>query len=157
MYAPIHSRSEKQTLELGRLLGSLLEGGDAVGLRGDLGSGKTCFVRGLARGLEVPHEVPVTSPSFTLVNQYPGRLELRHADFYRVESYTRLADAGFDDLLDARGVLVVEWPERFDAALPDDRLEIRIEWVSERERRLSLLPRGLRARELAGRFTAQWP
>ena len=153
--ASIRSRSEAQTLELGRALGTLLRGGDTVGLRGELGAGKTCFVRGLARGLEVPDEVPITSPTFTLVNQYPGRTELRHADFYRVESYARLADAGFDDLLDPYGALVVEWPERFERALPDERLEIRIELLSERERRLDLLPRGRRAEELARSFAAR--
>ena len=156
-YAPVLSRSEAETLELAQALGRLLRGGDVLGIQGELGSGKTCFVRGLAIGLDVSLEVPVTSPTFTLVNQYPGRVELRHADFYRVESYNRLADAGFDDLLDRWGVLVVEWPDRFEAALPDDRLGIRIEMVSERERRLSLLPRGSRARELAGRIAAQWP
>src|SRR5262245_51954619 len=129
--ACVLSRSAQETRRLGEQLGRLLEGGDAVALSGELGAGKTCFAQGLALGLGVDPAVPVTSPTFTLVGQYPGRVEMRHADFYRVDHYARLLDAGFGDLLDRGGVLVVEWPERFPGALPDERVEVGIEIVSE--------------------------
>ncbi len=148
----IDSHSAEETRQLGARLGQQLCGGDVIGLIGELGSGKTCLVQGIARGLGVDPQIPVTSPSFTLVGEYPGELVLRHADFYRVESYARLEDAGFDDLLDSEAVLVVEWPERFPEALPVERLEIAIAIVSESERRLRFGGKGERARELTRRL-----
>ena len=152
------SRSPAHTRELGRLLGELLQGGDVLALSGPLGAGKTCFVQGLAEGLRVDPRAPVTSPTFGIVAEYPGRVWLRHADFYRVESYARLLDAGFDDLCDASGVLVVEWPERFLEVVPAERLEIRIEPGSDPgERLLRLSARGERAGKLKGELEARWP
>lgn len=153
----IDSSSAEQTRRMGQRLGAGLKGGDVIGLGGELGSGKTCLVQGIARGLGVDPGLPVTSPSFTLVGEYPGRVRLRHADFYRVESYARLEDAGFDDLLDSDAVLVVEWPERFPEALPAERLDIRIALVSESERRLHVAGKGARAAELARRFLEPCP
>ena len=150
------SPSPERTRQLGMLLGELAEPGDAVALEGPLGAGKTCLVQGIAVGLGVPAEVPVTSPTFALIGEYPGRLPLRHADFYRVESYRRLEDAGFDDLLDGRGLLVVEWPERFPEALPPDRLWIRVEIRSESVRRLHLRADGARAGVLRRRLENSW-
>ena len=144
----IDSHSAEETRQLGARLGQQLCGGDVIGLIGELGSGKTCLVQGIARGMGVDPQIPVTSPTFTLVGEYPGELVLRHADFYRVESYARLEDAGFDDLLDSKAVLVVEWPERFPDVLPAERLEIAIAFVSDSERRLRFGGKGERAREL---------
>jgi tRNA threonylcarbamoyladenosine biosynthesis protein TsaE len=154
--ACVRSRSPAETRTLGESLGRLLEGGDVVALSGELGAGKTCLVQGLARGLGVAADVPVTSPTFTLVNQYPGRAEMRHADFYRVDDYARLEDAGFRDLLDPAGVLVVEWPERFPDALPRERIEVGIEIVSDEERRICLRGIGERPGEIVERLRAQW-
>jgi len=153
----IVSSSAEDTQRIGSRLGQELAGGDVIGLRGELGAGKTCLVQGIARGLGVDPSIPVTSPTFTLVGEYPGRLMLRHADFYRVESYARLEDAGFDDLLDPDAVLVVEWPERFPQALPAERLEIRIALVSDSERRFEVEGKGARAAELARRFLERCP
>ncbi|MEX2206848.1 MAG: tRNA (adenosine(37)-N6)-threonylcarbamoyltransferase complex ATPase subunit type 1 TsaE [Myxococcota bacterium] len=152
------SRSPAQTRELGRLLGELLQGGDVLALTGPLGAGKTCLVQGLAEGLGIDPRAPVTSPSFGIVAEYPGRVWLRHADFYRVESYARLLDAGFDDLCDASGVLVVEWPERFPEVVPAERLEIRIEPGADPEARLLRVEaRGERAGKLREELDSRWP
>jgi tRNA threonylcarbamoyladenosine biosynthesis protein TsaE len=151
----VASRSREETVRLGEILGALLRPGDVVALQGPLGAGKTTFVQGLSRGLGVPPEAAVTSPTFTLVAEYPGRVPLRHADFYRVESARRLADAGFDDLLDGDGVLVVEWPERFPDALPPERLWIRLEIRGESERLLRLEGAGERAADLARALASQ--
>lgn len=152
------SRSPEQTRRLGRILGELLRAGDVVGLTGPLGAGKTCLVQGLAEGLGVDPSVAVTSPTFGIVAEYPARVWLRHADFYRVESYARLLDAGFDDLCDASGVLVVEWPERFPEALPDDRLEIHIDpGPGAEERQIRIRARGERAAKIQGELQARWP
>jgi tRNA threonylcarbamoyladenosine biosynthesis protein TsaE len=150
----IDSPSAEHTRALGAELGSLLVGGDVIGLSGPLGAGKTCLVQGVALGLDVDPSVPVTSPTFTLVGEYPGRLTLRHADFYRVETYGRLEALGFDDLLEPDGVLLVEWPERFPEALPAEHIQIQIELLEaspgggEPARRLSFGGRGLRADEI---------
>ena len=153
-----HSRSPAETKELGRALGESLRGGDVVALSGPLGAGKTCLVQGLAEGLGVDTRVPVTSPTFVLVAEYPGRVWLRHADFYRVESYARLLDAGFDDLCDSSGVLVVEWPERFPEVLPDDRIEIRIDpGPGAEERRIAISARGKRSERIQEELEARWP
>jgi len=154
----IRSKSAELTQALGRALGERLRGGDTILLSGPLGAGKTCFVQGLARGLAVPEGAAVTSPTFVLVAEYPGRLWLRHADFYRVESYARLLDAGFDDLASPDGVLVVEWPERFPEALPADRLELRIAADAKSgEREIEIEARGERARALLKELESQWP
>jgi tRNA threonylcarbamoyladenosine biosynthesis protein TsaE len=152
----VDSHSVEETQRFGEVLGRELRGGDVVGLSGELGGGKTCRAQGIARGLGVDPGIPITSPTFTLVGEYPGRVPFRHADFYRVESYLRLDEAGFDDLLDSSGVLVVEWPERFSDALPHERLELRIELVSEAVRRFHLDGKGSRAHELARRILEQW-
>ena len=154
----IRSHSAGETQRLGERLGALLRGGDVVLLSGALGAGKTCFVQGLARGLAVPPGVAVTSPTFVLAAEYPGRAWLRHADFYRVESYARLLDAGFDDLAAPDGVLVVEWPERFPDALPAERLEIRIQPGGQAEARdIRIAARGARAQELLKELEGRWP
>lgn len=152
----VRSSSDAETRRLGAELGEVLEGGDAVALSGDLGAGKTTLVQGIARGLGVAPEVPVTSPTFTLVGEYPGRYELRHADFYRVEHQSRLIEAGFEDLLDRFGVLVVEWPERFWDLLPAERLDLRIEIVGDDARHIEYAGRGRRGMELMRRLEARW-
>ncbi|HTO55909.1 MAG TPA: tRNA (adenosine(37)-N6)-threonylcarbamoyltransferase complex ATPase subunit type 1 TsaE [Myxococcota bacterium] len=153
----IHSRSADETRALGRALGERLRGGDVVLLSGPLGAGKTCFVQGLARGVGVPESAAVTSPTFVLVAEYPGRVWLRHADFYRVESYARLLDAGFDDLVNPDGVLVVEWPERFPEALPKERLELSIAADAKSGvREIGIEARGERAQELLKELGSPW-
>ena len=133
------SDSADATRRIGERLGELCVGGEVLLLSGDLGAGKTCFVQGLARGLGIPEEWPVTSPTFVLHNQYQGRLRLDHIDFYRLmetgsdkNSLSRkiLDGLGLDDIWGASdGVCAVEWPEVFD--LQGDTNSIRIRFYSE--------------------------
>jgi len=110
--------------------------GDLVGLRGDLGAGKTAFVQGLAAGLGIPEAVRVTSPTFTLVNEYRGgRLDLIHADLYRIEDAAELDQIGLYEACDSGAVVAIEWCEKFPV-LPTDHLAIELDVVSESERRL---------------------
>lgn len=136
------------TLALGERLGRLLAAGDFVGLVGDLGAGKTLFVRGVARGLGVaPGQVQ--SPTFTLVNSYGGgRVPLHHADLYRLANLDELYATGYFDLLEGAGAMLVEWPERIAGAMPPERLELRFERSSETGRRLHARALGLRAETL---------
>jgi len=114
----IETRSEQETEALGRALAALLQPGDVIAYRGDLGAGKTAFTRGLARGLGITEAV--TSPTYTIVNEYPqGRLPLFHFDMYRLHDADELFDLGWEDYLDRGGVCAVEWSENVREALED--------------------------------------
>jgi tRNA threonylcarbamoyladenosine biosynthesis protein TsaE len=118
------SSSPLNTERFGRLLGGLLRPGDVVCLEGELGAGKTLLTRGIALGMGIEH--PVSSPTYTLINEYPGNIPLYHFDAYRLESADDLYDIGGDDLLYGQGVSVIEWASRVEDALPAERLWIRI-------------------------------
>ncbi len=128
------TRSTEETEAAGARLARSLRAGDLLLLAGPLGAGKTAFVRGLARGLGSAADV--MSPTFQLVRVYPGRVQLAHADLYRLESAPELAELGFDELLD-EGVLAVEWGDRLPGAPAAATLTIEV--LGERERRLRLV------------------
>jgi tRNA threonylcarbamoyladenosine biosynthesis protein TsaE len=142
------TRSPKETRELGRTVGSCLHHGIMLYLMGDLGSGKTAFVQGLARGLEVPSEYYVTSPTFTLVNEYPGRLPLYHIDLYRLEDTVDFEDIGLFDLPEENAVAAVEWAERLHSTDRDEGITVRFEIQDETVRRVRLVASGLAAGNL---------
>jgi tRNA threonylcarbamoyladenosine biosynthesis protein TsaE len=119
------SRSAADTAALAARLGSLLRAGDVVVLAGQLGAGKTVFAKGVARALGITE--PVVSPSFTIVREYDAPLPLVHVDVYRLDRLQELHDLGFDDLVGADAVTVVEWGDLVGAVLPADRLEVRLE------------------------------
>lgn len=142
----VYVDSPERMLELGEALGRAARPGDVLALVGDLGAGKTVLVQGLARGLGVPRSVPVTSPTFTLVNEYRGgRVRLYHVDLYRLEEERELEDVGLDDLYRQEAVVAVEWFDRFPVVAPREYLEVRITIVGERERRVEIVPHGPRA------------
>ncbi len=119
--------TSEETHALGREIGSALEGGELITLRGDLGSGKTHLTKGIAEGLDVPSaRRHVNSPTFVLHNQYEGRLLLHHSDAYRLHNADHFHDLGLLEQLDPQSVLVVEWAERVSDALPAPDLAIRL-------------------------------
>ena len=118
------SHSELETEAAGEALGRSLSPGAVLAYRGDLGMGKTAFTRGLARGLGC--EGRVTSPTFTIVNEYEGPVPLFHFDLYRLEDADALFDIGWEDYLARGGVCAVEWSERAEDALPEDTLYVTI-------------------------------
>ena len=132
----IHSKSVEETLLLGERIGRTLKGGEVLGLSGELGSGKTVFVKGLARGLDI-QEV-ITSPTFVLVKSYQGRLILHHIDFYRLHTLADLETIGFDDFLKSGGILAIEWAEKFPAQLPPSALLISIHYAGDKARRIEM-------------------
>jgi tRNA threonylcarbamoyladenosine biosynthesis protein TsaE len=119
-----------------------------LALTGPLGAGKTTFVQGLARGVGVPPDRHVASPTFALVNEHPGRVRLVHADLYRIEDARELAELGLVDAFD-RAAVAIEWLDRFPDAAPAERLQIAIDFAPGDARRLTFTPTGTRARELA--------
>jgi len=132
------TRSVAGTLGLGRRLAARFDRGDCIGLSGQLGAGKTVLVRGLAVGLGLDDERIVSSPTYVLVQEYPGRLPVYHVDLYRMADPGReLADLGLDEML-ADGVVLVEWADRAGTGLPRPRWQIDIEITGERSRRFTL-------------------
>ena len=125
------THNEIETEALGETLARRLGPGDVVAYRGDLGAGKTAFTRGLARGLGCTGRV--TSPTFTVVNEYEGRLPLFHFDLYRLEGEDALYDIGWEDYLDRGGVCAVEWSERAETALPRETVWVSIRRCAENE------------------------
>jgi tRNA threonylcarbamoyladenosine biosynthesis protein TsaE len=108
----LFSKSPSETFRIGRILGETLKGGDCVALTGELGAGKTCFTQGIARGLGVPDAYVVTSPTFTLLNEYPGKdTALYHLDVYRLTGSADLAEMGYEEYLQGGGVMVIEWAD----------------------------------------------
>jgi len=149
------SDSPLATLAAGEALGTLLLPGDLVALSGELGSGKTVLVRGLAAGLGCRAD-EVHSPSFTLVNEYACRrggesapsCRLAHVDLYRIASEAEVPGIGWDEYLAGRFVVAVEWAERAGSLLPGDRLQVALESVSQERRRLSCEGTGRRSAAL---------
>jgi len=115
-----------QTQALGARLGRALQVGDVIALTGALGAGKTTFAQGLAAGLGVPAGRPVTSPTFALANEHPGRISFVHVDFYRIRSSAELPELGLEEVFD-RAATAIEWAERFPAYLPADALKVTLE------------------------------
>ena len=132
------SHSPQETHAFGKNLGQTLCSGDVVALSGELGTGKTCLVQGIARGLGIPEEYRITSPTFTIINEYPGRLILYHLDVYRLSGVRDLDEIGYDDCFNYKGVVVVEWAEKIREALPKETLFILLTYLDENIRKIML-------------------
>lgn len=128
------SRSPEETQRIGERLGKQLKVGDVVATIGDLGTGKTCFLQGLVRGLGVAENA--TSPTFVLINQYRGRLPVYHVDAYRTESLTELLDLGLEEFFYGDGVTVVEWADKLLPLLPAHTIMVRISGLGEESREI---------------------
>jgi len=144
MTAPcqIDVQSLAQTEALGQRLGEVLFGGAVVGLIGPLGAGKTHLVRAIAEGLGVPNRWIVNSPTFVLLQEYHGRLEIYHFDAYRLANDAEFLDLGVEEYFGGGGVCLIEWADKVAACLPKEHLEIRIEVTGETSRRLRLVSMG---------------
>jgi tRNA threonylcarbamoyladenosine biosynthesis protein TsaE len=134
----IESSSAARTKAIGRKIGAFLEPGDVVALSGELGAGKTTLVKGLAKGLGLKNEADVSSPTFTLVNEYPGRAKIYHMDWYRLENPEGDDEELISECLSGDGVSLIEWPEKARKLLPRRRLSIGLKHVSPKKRRLEI-------------------
>lgn len=140
------SDSPAQTEKLGEMLAGALSGGEVIAYRGGLGMGKTCFTRGLARGLGFNGDV--TSPTFALVNEYTGgRLPLYHFDMYRISGWEDLYSTGFFDYTESGGVIAAEWSENIEAALPENTITVEFKALDSERREITILPDSLGIRE----------
>ena len=131
----ITSRSPDETEAAGERLGRTLQAGDVVALTGELGAGKTCFVQGLVRGLDVG--ALATSPTFVLINEYRGRLSVHHVDAFRTASLTELMELGLPELFDDGGVTLIEWADKLAPLLPPRAIHVEIAGVGDEPRRIT--------------------
>lgn len=130
--------SDQETISLGQELGKVLKEGDLIALIGELGSGKTWFTKGLAIGLGVSPDTIITSPSFSLINEYEGRYMLFHMDVYRLESLSDFLSAGLDEYFYQDGVVAMEWADRWPEILPEWRLKAEFVILKNSLRRITL-------------------
>ena len=138
----IKTLSVDETRKLGQKIGTLIKQPLVIALTGDLGSGKTAFVQGLAKGLEVPDGYYITSPTFTLINEYPGRYPLVHVDLYRLDDIDGLEDIGLDEMLHGQAVLSIEWADKLLDGLPAEHLLVTLEIIDDDCRTLGLKATG---------------
>ncbi len=144
----IITNSLDETQALGEKTGKHLEPGTVLALTGDLGSGKTIFVQGLAKGLDVPDNYYITSPTYTLINEYPGRYHLFHVDLYRIENHADLDDIGLYEILRSDGVVAIEWADKLPKNLLQEYLAIHIDILNDESRKISIAAYGLRGENL---------
>lgn len=133
----IVSHSEKETVAFGEKLAGSFKAGDVLILIGPVGGGKTAFVRGLAAGMGLDDAL-VTSPSFGIVNEYPGQLPLYHFDFYRLNSSSELSEVGWDEYLERPAIVAAEWGERADEYLPNTYYKIEFRIIDQSTREIDL-------------------
>ena len=139
----IITRSVEDTRTLGQEVGLRLQSSTVITLTGDLGSGKTVFVQGLAKGLGVPNGYYITSPTYTLINEYPGRLRLFHVDLYRLDHVEDVKEIGIDEIINGEGVVAVEWADKLPGNLLTDHIHLQFEIVGEASRKILLFGYGL--------------
>ena len=148
----LRTSSVDQTMELGAVLGKLVFPGAILALSGDLGAGKTYFIKGLARGLGVRDTDEVASPSFALLHVYDGRMPLYHFDLYRLIGYNDFLDIGGEDYLGGTGVAAIEWADKIIGFLPEQLLQIEIDYENDVGRRLTFQAKGDLHRSLLAGF-----
>ncbi len=151
-----HSTSPEQTRALGEAVGRLAYAGDVIALTGELGTGKTLFVGGLARGLGVDPATYVSSPTFTIMHRYCGRLPLYHIDLYRIETPEAFASLGFDEYLAGDGVAAIEWAEHGWGCLPKEMLTFRLRHTGSDTRTIEIVPEGDRYMRLVQALTGDF-
>ena len=131
------SNSANDTENIACEFAKTVEGGTVIAMKGDLGAGKTCFARGFAKGMDFYGDV--NSPTFAIVNEYlGGRLPVYHFDMYRVSGWDDLFSTGYFEYMESGGVLIIEWSENIESALPDDVVTVTIEKIDEQKRKISV-------------------
>jgi len=144
----IMSGSLTETQSLGEKIGRKLDSIFMIGLSGELGSGKTSFVQGLARGLDVPENYYITSPTYSIIHEYPGRIPLFHIDLYRIREKDEIFETGLYEMLDRFGIFAIEWPDLLVNDLPADYAAIHFQIKNDDTRKINITAHGERAEDL---------
>ncbi len=142
------SGNTEETLSIGRVVGENLNAGDIVALTGELGAGKTCLTKGIAIGLGVLESYPITSPTFTLINEYQGKLTLYHFDLYRLKGLHEMEDLGYEEYLFGEGVCVIEWAEKIKDLFLDSMVSVSLKYLDENRREISITGDGDRMAQI---------
>ncbi|MTI71979.1 MAG: tRNA (adenosine(37)-N6)-threonylcarbamoyltransferase complex ATPase subunit type 1 TsaE [Firmicutes bacterium] len=143
----IITNGELETKKIGYKLGSILKSGDVVCLIGDLGAGKTTLTKSITKGLGVDDYV--TSPTFTLINEYEGKYPVYHFDVYRISDVDEMYDLGYDEYLFSEGVIIIEWANLIEEILPKERLTIKLKRTKDLEKReINIYGKGKRYEEI---------
>ncbi|MGR3318721.1 MAG: tRNA (adenosine(37)-N6)-threonylcarbamoyltransferase complex ATPase subunit type 1 TsaE [Candidatus Anammoxibacter sp.] len=149
----LRSYCEADTRKFGELLGSLLLGsGIVVAITGPLGAGKTYFVKGMASGLGVKDSRVVTSPTFTIVNEYYGRIPIYHIDAYRLTSVNEMYNLGCDEMMSGAGVVIIEWADKVKECLPDNVIKVTMSYETESERTINIFSSGMENEDILEQF-----
>jgi tRNA threonylcarbamoyladenosine biosynthesis protein TsaE len=138
----LHTKTTAETIQIGKSVGGLLRPGDVVALVGELGAGKTQFIKGLAEGAGVRRSTYVSSPSFTLINEYPGRIPFYHVDLFRLEQEKEAEELGLEDYFQGGGISAVEWADKIPSLLPKEMLLIHIAYTGKNTRSLEVTGKG---------------
>jgi tRNA threonylcarbamoyladenosine biosynthesis protein TsaE len=133
-----HTQSPLETVRLGKRIGRLLNAGDIVALTGELGTGKTHLIKGLAAGTGIRKSSYVSSPSFTFIHEYSGKVPFYHIDLYRLESEKEAEELGLEEYLGSVGITAIEWADKIFARLPQERLLIRLLYVDDHSRSIEI-------------------
>ncbi|OGP63413.1 MAG: tRNA (adenosine(37)-N6)-threonylcarbamoyltransferase complex ATPase subunit type 1 TsaE [Deltaproteobacteria bacterium RBG_13_53_10] len=144
----IKTNRVSETIWIGKRIGAFLQPGDVVALVGDLGTGKTHLIKGLAAGVGVKNTTSVSSPSFTLINEYPGKIPFYHMDLYRLQTETEAEELGLEEIFQGRGVTAIEWADKIPSLLPAETLCIRLRYTDAHTRSIEITGMGKRCQRL---------
>jgi tRNA threonylcarbamoyladenosine biosynthesis protein TsaE len=142
------TKSTSETIRIGKNIGSVLLPGDVVALVGELGTGKTQFIKGLAAGVGVGKPTYISSPSFTLINEYAGKVPFYHIDLFRLKSEKETEELGLEEYFQGGGITAIEWADKIPSLLPQEILWIHIRYAGEHTRSFEIIGKGKRYEEL---------
>jgi tRNA threonylcarbamoyladenosine biosynthesis protein TsaE len=148
----IQTKSTSETVRLGKRIGSLLQPREVVALVGELGAGKTQFIKGLAAGVGIGTPTYISSPSFTLINEYPGKIPFYHVDLFRLEREKDAEELGLEDYFQSGGITAIEWADKIPSLIPKEMLLIHITYTGKNTRSLEIIGKGKRFEELVSRI-----
>ena len=148
----LQTRNTSGTIQIGKSIGSLLLPGDVVALVGELGTGKTQFIKGLAVGVGIGKPTYISSPSFTLINEYKGKIPFYHIDLFRLRAEKEAEDLGLEEYFQSGGITAIEWADRIPSLLPREMLWIQISYTGENTRSLEIIGKGKRYEALINRL-----
>jgi tRNA threonylcarbamoyladenosine biosynthesis protein TsaE len=150
-----HTQNPLETIRLGKRIGHLLHAGDVVALTGELGTGKTHLIKGLAAGTGIRKSSYVSSPSFTFIHEYSGKVPFYHIDLYRLESEKEAEALGLEEYLGSAGITAIEWADKISARLPQERLLIRLFYVDDHSRSIEISGTGKHYEEFVESLSAK--
>lgn len=140
----LYSQSPSETIRIGKQVGRLLQCGDVIALVGELGAGKTQFIKGMSNGIGVGKPTYISSPSFTLIHEYPGKIPFYHIDLYRLKWEGEAEELGLEDYFQGKGITAIEWADKIPSFLPNERLSIHMTYTGTHSRSIELIGIGKR-------------